>query len=402
VALTPFTSSDASVITQLALRSVRNMKNPFEYGGVVSGSAFCNREQEVADLLRAMENDEKLFVFSERRYGKTSLVRTALAKLPKKGYVCAYVDLWPTDSEATFVTAVAKAIAESMSTSVDKLLGTAKKFFGSLAPSVTVDDEGKPELTFGLSKDSRIGPVLGEVLETPAKIAAKGEQGVVVVFDEFQQILEYDNDLVERKLRSVIQNHRQVGYIFLGSRKHLIEKMFMDRARPLYRAGGHYPLGPIAEEHWQPFIRKRFSDDDKVISKERIREVCQLTQGHPFYTQHLCHVLWELCESKAEVTETMIQRAVQVLLERENYAYTTLWESLTVPQKRFLKGLASDVAGVKVFAGEFVRRSGLRSASNAQRVVDALLAKDIIDRDNGSFLITDRFFRLWIQTAQTL
>lgn len=118
------------------------MKNPFEYGGVVSGNAFCDREKEVADLLGAIENNEKLFVFSERRYGKTSLVRTALGKLPKKGCVYSYVDLWPTDSEARFVTAVAKAIAESTSTSVDKVLVTAKRFFGSLAPSVTIDEEG--------------------------------------------------------------------------------------------------------------------------------------------------------------------------------------------------------------------------------------------------------------------
>jgi len=55
---------------------------------------------------------------------------------------------------------------------------------------------------------------------------------------------------------------------------------------------------------------------------------------------------------------------------------------------------------VKVFAGEFVSRYGLGSASNAQRAVEALLAKDVIDRDNGSFVISDRFFRLWIQSAQ--
>lgn len=398
----PFTSLDGSDITQDALRSLRNMKNPFEYGGVVSGNAFCNREKEVADLLRAMENNEKLFVFSERRYGKTSLVRTALGKLPKKDCVCAYVDLWPTDSEATFVTALAKAITESMSSSVEKLLETGKKFFSNLAPSVTMDEEGKPELTFGFSKRTKLGPALDEVLETPAKIAAKGGQSVLVVFDEFQQILEYGSDQVERKLRSVIQNHSQVGYIFLGSRKHLIEKMFMDRARPLYRAGGHYPLGPIAEEHWQPFVLKRFHSADKVISKQCIHQICELTQGHPFYTQHLCHVLWELCESKAEVTEKMIHKAVQVLLDRENYAYTTLWESLTIPQKRFLKGLATEAAGVKVFAGEFVGQHGLGTASNVQRVVKALLEKDIIDRDNGSFLITDRFFRLWIPAVQTV
>ena len=37
------------------------MKNPFEYGGVVGGSAFCNRKKELSDLVRAMENSEKLF-----------------------------------------------------------------------------------------------------------------------------------------------------------------------------------------------------------------------------------------------------------------------------------------------------------------------------------------------------
>ena len=111
-------------------------------------------------------------------------------------------------------------------------------------------------------------------------------------------------------------------------------------------------------------------------------------------------MLWELCEPKAEVNEEMLRAAVKVLLDRESYAYTTLWESLTLSQKRFLKGLAAETAGVKVFAGEFVSRHGLSSASNAQRAVQALLVKDIIDRDNGSFLITDRFFRLWIQSAQ--
>ena len=58
--------------------------------------------------------------------------------------------------------------------------------------------------------------------------------------------------------------------------------------------------------------------------------------------------------------------------------------------------------GIKVFAGEFVNRHNLHTASNAQRAVEALLTKDAIDRDNGSFLITDRFFRLWIQSAQSV
>ena len=205
---------------------------------------------------------------------------------------------------------------------------------------------------------------------------------------------------MEKKLRSVIQNHRDVAYIFLGSRKHLIEKMFMDRSRLLYRAGGHYPLGPIAEEHWAPFIRERFAAAGKKINPSLIHSICEQTQGHPFYTQHLCHALWELCKPGAAVSEELVKDALGLLLERENYAYSTLWESLAINQRKFLKGLASEAATVKPFAGEFVRRSGLGSPSNAQRAVDGLLDRDVIDRENGSYLITDRFFRLWVQRVQ--
>src|SRR5207237_1168154 len=152
--------------------------------------------------------------------------------------------------------------------------------------------------------------------------------------------------------------------------------MVLDRNRPLFRAGGHYPLGPIAPKEWQPFIRDHFALANKRIDEKAIHEVCELTQGHPFYTQHLCHALWELCEARRGVTTEMIQNALKLLLKRESYAYTTLWESLTLPQKRFLKGLAVEQSGVKVFAGEFVNRYGLGSASNAQRAIEALLTKD--------------------------
>jgi hypothetical protein len=87
-----------------------------------------------------------------------------------------------------------------------------------------------------------------------------------------------------------------------------------------------------------------------------------------------------------------------LLLQRENYAYTTLWESLAFNQRKFLRGLAHEAAKVQPFSAAFIGTYALGSASNVQRVVDSLLEKDVIDRDNGSFLISDRFFRLWVQS----
>ncbi|MGH9354057.1 MAG: AAA family ATPase, partial [Terriglobia bacterium] len=231
----------------------------------------------------------------------------------------------------------------------------------------------------------------------PMALTRRHKRKVVVVFDEVQRILEYESDAVERHLRSIVQRQEGVSYIFLGSRKHLVQKMFLDRSRPLYRAAGHYPLGPILTKDWLPFVQEKFRQSGKQISGEMTRFVCEMTEGHPFYTQHLCHVVWELCDAGAEVRPELLRKAVKVLLNRESYAYTALWDSLTLGQRRFLTGLASEDRGAKAFSSAFFQRYGVGTASNAQRAAKALMARDLIDRDNGSFVIADRFFRLWIQ-----
>jgi AAA+ ATPase superfamily predicted ATPase len=376
------------------------MRNPFQYGGVVGPEAFCNRKRELADLTRVMENGDRIFVYSERRLGKTSVVRLALSRLPRKQFVSAYIDLWPTDGEQSFVTTVARALTESMSGTVDRMLETARTLFSHLSPRITVDNQGRPAISFGLESPQRITTGIEEVLEAPARIARRGQRRVVIVFDEFQRILEYGSDTVERRLRGIIQSQKHVAYLFLGSRKHLIQKMFLDKSRPLYRAAGHYPIGTIAEEAWRPFIRRRFAEGRKGITDAQVHEICALTQGHPFYTQHLCHTLWDACDPGKALRQDSIQRALRLLLLREDYAYSILWESLTRNQQRLLRAIAGEEKVQRIFSAEFIAKHDLGSASSTQRAVESLLEKDIIDRERGSFIIPDRFFRLWVREVE--
>ncbi len=97
------------------------------------------------------------------------------------------------------------------------------------------------------------------------------------------------------------------------------------------------------------------------------------------------------------MTAERISSSVSLLLEREGFAYATLWDSLTNNQRRFLKGLTAEGETAQPFSSGFVRRHGLRSSSNAQRAADSLLKRDVLDRDNGSYLFLDRFFRLWVR-----
>lgn len=89
---------------------------------VVGAEAFCNRKQEICDLWPAVENREKLFLYLELRLGKTFLIKLILRQLLKKRFLGAYVDLWSTDSAASFATTTAKAITQSVSSTTGKML----------------------------------------------------------------------------------------------------------------------------------------------------------------------------------------------------------------------------------------------------------------------------------------
>jgi hypothetical protein len=373
------------------------MENPFLYGGVVGNGAFCNRRQELDDLQQTMLSAGRCFVYAERRMGKTSLIQRALTTLPRKMCLPVYIDLWPTDGSASFAIATARALALASETKAGRLLDLAKTLFSRLRPSVTIDDAGQATVEFGLEKRTADRPDLIEVLAAPQELAKRTKKTVVVVFDEFQRIVQYDDDLTERQLRSSIQHHNNVSYLFLGSRKHLLQNMFLDQSRPLYRAAAHYPLGPIATEHWQSFVASRFRKAKKKIDTRQIASLCEQTEGHPFYTQHLCHVLWAMTEPGTAVDELSIEKALSELLRRESHAYVTLWEMLTKNEQRLLRGLANSDTPRQPFSSDFTRRYGLRTASNSQRAAESLLQKDIIDRGQSSFVITDRFLRLWIQ-----
>jgi hypothetical protein len=60
-------------------------------------------------------------------------------------------------------------------------------------------------------------------------------------------------------------------------------------------------------------------------------------------------------------------------------------------------GLVQAGETTRSFSREFMRVSGLGAPSNVHRVAQALLARDLIDRSESTFFITDRFFKRWLQ-----
>jgi uncharacterized protein len=101
-----------------------------------------------------------------------------------------------------------------------------------------------------------IDATIERLLELPEVIAREHQVRAVIVFDEFQEVLELDPTL-PGLMRAVFQRQDHVAHVFLGSRQRLLRHVFAERRQPLYRLARPMALPPIERDAFGAFIRAR-------------------------------------------------------------------------------------------------------------------------------------------------
>src|SRR5438105_3901718 len=89
------------------------MQNPFVYGEVVPASAFVGRDEELDRLVGDLAAAQKVFLISPRRYGKSSLVRHALAAMSRRGALTVEVTVSSFSSYVSFLEGYAQALVSA-------------------------------------------------------------------------------------------------------------------------------------------------------------------------------------------------------------------------------------------------------------------------------------------------
>lgn len=372
--------------------------NPFSFDTIVTGEDFCNRKREIGELLNDIRSSHNVVVFSQRRYGKTSLIDNVLTLAKDEGYLTIYVDIYHILNEHDLVNAYAKALAANITGSMEKILQTLKAVFSSLRPKITLDESGKPEIGIGVESGRDPLMNLEEVFESVKRYTEKGDTRAVVVFDEFQQVGELQQShRIESIIRSQIQTHRNICYIFMGSKRHLIVGMFSDPARPLYGIGKMFPLDKIDPHHLMDFVQSRFAESGKPISEDVVERLVNICESHPYYTQYVSHSLWELTPFNSTISASDLEDALTLTINRISPRYENLWELLPMRQRQALIALATLPSTQKLFSADVILKYGLASATSFRKALTGLTDKGIVDRDKHKYAIIDIFFKKWIR-----
>jgi len=370
--------------------------NPFIFDRPIESGSFCNRPSEVHEIVKNITSHTNMIVIGKRRFGKTTLIKHIINNDLPHNTVSVYVDLFSITSEADFVRLIALAIAKTIAThkSVNQsleslrqaisILGSRLKFSISFMDVVTLSAELKP---------SEAKEALEDILNGFSTWLESKKLSAFVVFDEFQQITSVQKKYsIEAKLRSIIQFHKQISYLFMGSRDHIIAAMFSNHSRPFYAQAVPINVGALEKSVYWLWASRLLEKRHITLKEEAIDALFEISAGETRLNNQILHYIYE---TKQNSTVDAVEiHAISEEIIRSNDAFVRMWfDKFPLAQKKALKIIALNRG--KMYTAELMAQYDTERGT-ISKAIESLIKQDEVAKDNDRLIIKDRINELWI------
>lgn len=372
-----------------------SFKNPFLVYGYESPEYFCDRVEETAGIISALQNGRNVSLIAPRRMGKTGLIHNVFHEIQQKdaSAACFYVDIFATRSVEDFVNLLGRSIVGKLDTPMQKASGMVASFFKSAKVVFSTDMlTGLPEASLSFEPQ-----MAKSTLEEIFAYLRNSDRECYVALDEFQQILEYEDTGIEAMLRSMIQFCHNVHFIFSGSKRHMMVDIFTNAKRPFFQSTECMGLYPIPEDSYFSFVEGLMKKGNIEISREIFHDVYTRFEGHTWYIQYLMNVIYEL--SPEIVQPENINNALLRILRRNEDSYRETLDRLSKNQASLLSAIAKEGVVGQVNSGDFIRRNRLKGTSSVNRALEYLVGKEIVYKQPKGYMVYNRFLGLWLSNV---
>ena len=302
-----------------------------------------------------------------------------------------YVDLFGVVTLADVTERVERAYSASLTGA------TARWFEGlrrTLRPSVRAGAPGTA--TAEVHLDPVTAPLL-ERLELPRKVFDRWGSRVLVVFDEFQEVLTAQAN-ADAVIRSVIQHHGDAAsYIFAGSHVGMMNELFTDRQRAFYSQARPVTLPPLPAQATADFLEDRFTSTGKNLGTA-LGPLLDETAGHPQRTMLLAHHVWDQTPVGGSADEATVSTALTQVLTELNDEFRVLWSGLPTAQRRVITLVGDEKTSPFSRAAPTDRGRGTRHA------LDTLLERADITTDPASvsrYRVVDPMLAAWLRAGRS-
>lgn len=372
------------------------MFNPFFFNGYYDAEHFCDRQEELRQLVKNVQNGVNTTLIAQRRMGKTGLILRLINefRILQSPIQPIYLDIFATRNLADFNKSLAEVILNRFpeKTPIGQrlwqhikglrpLLGY-DQFTGSVQVELTYRNESEKEVT----------------LENLLQILNQQESPILLVLDEFQQIREYPEDNIEALLRSQIQFLHNVSFIFCGSKKHMMVDIFSNPKKPYYSSTAFLGLNPIPHQSYADYIIQLFERHGRKVEPKAVDLILDWSRRHTYYTQRICHHIFA---TQQDVTLDVVRKCCVDLLSMEEPYFLQIRQLLTPGQWNYLIALAKENQIQQPCATSFLKKYGIGTAPVSRRHLNSLIEKDIviteIHKSTTSYYIGDLFLMRWLE-----
>ena len=368
--------------------------NPFIITGeYISSEYFCDRERDTSTIESNVVNGRNTVLISSRRMGKTGLISHFLSQPGiNAGYRSFLIDLYSTNSLQEMVMMLSREIIRKSKTTGERVLESFVDVVKSLRPGVKMDPV-TGQLVFDLSLGEISHPL--ESIEEIFEYLEASPQPCIVAIDEFQQIADYPEKNTLALLRTYVQRCRKTSFIFAGSKRRMMEKLFNSPSEPFYQSCVPLYLEAIEKDAYFRFAEKHFHNAGRSLTEECFEELYRTFDGHTWYVQRILNEMY--ASNEAVLTPVQYHEALDYVIKLGEKAFEEQFRTYSNSHKQLLIAIAKEGKAAAITSMAFVRKHALKSPSTVQSSARQLYDAEVITREENSYYISNRLFSMWIR-----
>lgn len=377
---------------------MENIDNPFIIKGYRGKDLFCDRENELEKLFQNTQNGLDTTLISPRRMGKTGLLMRLFEHTKEKNvpFEAIYVDIYASRSFHDFVRLLSEAILKKFparSHIGEKFMNLLKGF----RPVISYDPisgEARIQLIFQSPEEKE------HTLQGLLSFLDSQNMQIILVIDEFQQIIDYPEKNIEALLRTYIQSLKNIHFIFCGSRQAMMMDIFSNSKRPFYASTTYITLDKIEATVYGDFIKELFEKHKKKIDDESVEFILKWSKCHTYYTQCVCNMLFSYGEKDIHIDH--VKKCCLQIIKQQEAVFLQYRQLLTSAQWNYLIAVAKEEEVTQITADKFLKTYNIGTPANARRINKALIDKELIlamqTKQKTVYQVYDVFLSRWLQT----
>ena len=386
-------------------------------GKPVPAAVLIDRDEIVNKLVKDISNSRihpSFALLGYRRIGKTSILLKVKEELERRELVVVYFDVkeratdpegFLRDLEEALLSAYsnylggfqkvalkASGLPRAIAQKVIDLVSSVESFGVELSPDGTI----MPKIKLGDKSEEDFAKLFRSVFKTADVIAERAKKRVVLIFDEFQDILrlkEYKGlKNVLDLYRGALQKRGNVCHIISGSRVHMLRSIFEEPGSPLFQHFTSETIGDLDESYATKLFSSVVENREIGVGKEELRKsgkkIFSLVGGHPYYIILLAEA-WDGKSSLENTFERLIAAPTGSLYIYANYVIAEdLGKATGGPMlNKIVRVIAQE--GKPMESSEIARKVG-KPQNYIQSYLRHLSDYDVITRvDRGVYRLVD-------------